>query len=154
MHVVAWILPSMRRVVATFVNTILEWLSANASMLAWGVGIFVVSLGLTAVLLRAFVVRLEPDYFVISREELRRRRADTSSAGRIAKNVAGVLLIVAGLVMLVLPGQGVLTVLIGLLLTDFPGKRSVEKRIVQRPQILALLNRMRAKQGKQPLRVE
>lgn len=138
----------------TFVDSILEWFAENAAMLAWGAVIFVVSLGLTAVLLKAFVVRLEPDYFVISREELKRRRAKASSTGRIVKNVAGVLLIVAGLLMLVLPGQGILTVLIGLLLTDFPGKRAFERRIVQRPNILALLNRMRAKRGKEPLRVE
>jgi len=141
-------------VLVTFVDSILEWFAENAGMLAWGAAIFVVSLALTAVLLKAFVVRLAPDYFVISREELKRRRANASSTGRIVKNVAGVLLIVAGLLMLVLPGQGLLTVLMGLLLTDFPGKRAFERRIVQRPQVLALLNRMRAKHGKEPLRVE
>lgn len=144
----------MRDVVATFVNTILDWLSANAAMLAWGVALTAASVVVTLVVLRVFVVRLEPDYFVISRDELRRRRAQTSSAGRIAKNVLGVLLIAAGLVMLVLPGQGVLTVLIGLLLTDFPGKRSIERKIVRRSKVLAILNKMRAKQGKEPLRLE
>ena len=140
--------------IATFVDSILDWFSENAAMLAWGAAIFVVSLVVTAVLLKVFVLRLEPDYFTISREELKRRRANTSSAGRIVKNVVGVLLIAGGLVMLVLPGQGVLTVLIGLLMTDFPGKRALEKKIVKRPKILRMLNRMREKKGKEPLRVE
>ena len=60
----------------------------------------------------------------------------------------------AGLAMLVLPGQGLLTILIGLMLLDFPGKRRLERRIVARPAILAMLNRMRARRGRDPLRVD
>ncbi len=53
--------------------------------------------------------------------------------------------------MLLLPGQGVLTILIGLMLLNFPGKRGLERRIVGRPIILKLLNRMRVKRDLPPL---
>ena len=62
--------------------------------------------------------------------------------------------LLAGLAMLVLPGQGLLTMLIGLLLLDFPGKRALERRVVRRPKILAFLNRMRDRRGREPLRLE
>ena len=69
----------------------------------------------------------------------------------ISKNLIGVLLAIAGLIMLFTPGQGLLTLLLGLSLIDLPGKRALERRIVQRPAILHLVNRMRVKAGKAPL---
>ena len=56
--------------------------------------------------------------------------------------------------LLVLPGQGLLTMLIGLLLLDFPGKRAVELKLVRRPGIAAFLNRMRARHGRPPFVVQ
>lgn len=60
----------------------------------------------------------------------------------------------AGIAMLVLPGQGLLTILIGLLLLDFPGKRAVELRLVRRPAIRGFLDRMRQKRGVPPFVLE
>ena len=53
--------------------------------------------------------------------------------------------------MLFLPGQGVLTILIGLSLLEFPGKRRLEAKIVGQPTVLSTINNMRAKFGKPPL---
>jgi len=69
----------------------------------------------------------------------------------IAKNLLGGLLILAGLVMLITPGQGVLSILLGLALVDVPGKRTVERKIIQRPPVLKLVNRLRARAGQSPL---
>jgi hypothetical protein len=55
--------------------------------------------------------------------------------------------------MLVLPGQGLLTILIGLLLLDFPGKRALERRLLRRPGLRAFLDRMRVKRGRAPFEV-
>lgn len=63
----------------------------------------------------------------------------------------GSFLVLAGVVMLFTPGQGVLTLLLGLSLVDFPGKRTLERRIVQRPTVLKLVNHMRAKADRPPL---
>ena len=62
--------------------------------------------------------------------------------------------LVAGVAMLVLPGQGLLTILIGLMLISFPGKRGLERRIVGRPTILRILNGMRARRSLPPLIVD
>ena len=69
------------------------------------------------------------------------------------KNLFGVILLLGGMAMLVLPGQGILTILIGLSLLDFPGKRALERRIVGRPLVLQAINRIRRKFNKSPLLV-
>lgn len=69
----------------------------------------------------------------------------------VAKNIAGLVLVIAGIVMLIGPGQGILTILIGLILMDIPGKRPLEARLIKRPVILAVVNRFRARYNKPPL---
>jgi hypothetical protein len=99
------------------------------------------------------LVRLPVDYFDDDRP--RRWFPDLAMPLRatvlILKNLIGIVLVVAGLAMLVLPGQGLLTVLIGLSLVDFPGKRKFERRIVGQPVVLRMINSIRAKYGKPPL---
>jgi hypothetical protein len=65
--------------------------------------------------------------------------------GLIVKNLLGIVFIVAGLIMLLLPGQGVLTILIGLTLMNFPGKHALERWIVRQPAVLRAINWIRAK---------
>lgn len=130
------------------------WLQAHSDLFAW---LFVLSIGslvLTALLMPVLVARLPWDYFIASRHQLNRRRGVWQWVMGLGRNVLGLVFLLAGIAMLVLPGQGLLTMLIGLLLLDFPGKRAVELRIVRRPAILAFLNRMRARRGRPPLQVE
>jgi hypothetical protein len=71
----------------------------------------------------------------------------------IAKNVAGVILILLGLVMALpgIPGQGFLTMIVGLTMLDFPGKLGLERRLIGRPRILRTLNKLRARFHRAPL---
>ena len=71
--------------------------------------------------------------------------------GHVVKNVVGAIFLFAGFLMLFLPGQGVLTMLIGLSLIEFPGKRRVEAKIVGQSTVLSTINAMRAKFDKPPL---
>lgn len=103
------------------------------------------------------VVKLPDDYFAQSK----RRPPTEYSQHRairllilIAKNVLGGVLLVAGIAMLVLPGQGLLTILMGIMLLDFPGKWRLEKYIVSRPAILRTMNWLRAKKGRKPLKIK
>ena len=96
------------------------------------------------------VARIPTDYF-IEKKEAPRQHPVLALLFAIFKNTLGIVLILAGLAMLVLPGQGLLTLLIGLMLTSFPGKHALILRIVQRPAILNALNRMRAKANRPPL---
>lgn len=135
-------------------HAVWQWLREHDAVLA---GMFALSIGslvLAAVLLPVLVARLPADYFVASRRQLRAERSVSAWALRIAKNLLGVVFVLAGILMLVLPGQGLLTILIGLLLLDFPGKRALELRLIRRPALRAFLDRMREKRGRPPLRVE
>jgi hypothetical protein len=67
------------------------------------------------------------------------------------KNTLGGCLLVAGIFMLVLPGQGILTILAALALLDFPGKRKLEMSILHRPAVLKSINWLRRRAGREPL---
>jgi len=67
------------------------------------------------------------------------------------KNILGWLLILVGIILLVLPGQGLITMIAGLLLINFPGKRKVERKLVSNHRVLQAINWLRAKRNKKPL---
>ena len=67
------------------------------------------------------------------------------------KNIVGYCLIMGGILMLVLPGQGLLTILVGLMLSDYPGKFKLEKRIIKTNLILKTINWYRNKSNIPPI---
>jgi hypothetical protein len=69
----------------------------------------------------------------------------------VAKNLLGILLALAGLVMLVVPGQGLLTLVAGLMLVDFPGKYRLERWLATRPPVWRSINWLRRRAGREPL---
>ena len=117
-----------------------------------GVGISVVLAIGSIVLVVLVVIQWPPDHFRPhvpgSRAEVRRH-----VLAAIGKNVAGGLLILLGLVMALpgIPGQGVLTMIVGLTMIDFPGKQELERRLIGRPHVLRAINRLRARFGRAPL---
>lgn len=70
------------------------------------------------------------------------------------KNVVGYLLLLSGFLMLFLPGQGILTMLTGLLLMDYPGKFQLERKIALSPTVLSKLNWLREKANQPPLKID
>jgi hypothetical protein len=77
-------------------------------------------------------------------------------AGLIAKNVAGYLIVLLGMLMAIpgVPGQGTLLILAGLTLIDFPGKRRLERKLIARPRVLRLVNRLRMRFGQGALEID
>jgi hypothetical protein len=53
--------------------------------------------------------------------------------------------------MLILPGQGLFTIIIGLMLSNYPGKYALEKKLISTPSILKSINWLRKKSNKPPL---
>ena len=96
------------------------------------------------------VIRLPEDYFT---HAYRQRVMQQPRWMSFIKNIVGSFLIVMGVAMPVLPGQGILTIFVGLMLTGFPGKYKLEQWLIHRHSVLHLLNWVRAKAGKKPLRV-
>jgi hypothetical protein len=69
----------------------------------------------------------------------------------VLKNLLGILLVLAGIAMLVLPGQGILAIVIGVLFLDFPGKFDLERRIIKIRSVHRAIDWMRKKNGRPPL---
>lgn len=126
----------------------------HASEIALGVGIFVVSLVASLVAVAVVLVRLPPHHFQASHPQpfWADRPPWQRALGRIGKNLLGLSLVVLGLLLSLpgVPGQGLLTMFIGLVLLDFPGKRAVERRIIAVPSVLGGANRLRARFGRPP----
>src|SRR5687767_3535140 len=136
----------------------IEWLSEIWASLTWsrilfGAGLFVISLLASAWVVALVIVKLPANYFSSHYQQdfLPNSSWLTRWGVVFAKNLVGLLLVVAGIIMLVGPGQGILTILIGLILMDIPGKRPIEARIIQRPPVLSVVNSLRARFGKPPL---
>jgi len=68
----------------------------------------------------------------------------------VIRNSLGMLLVLAGIIMLFLPGQGLLTILLGILLVSFPGKKRILKGLAGLPKIQRSMDWIRTKLGKQP----
>ena len=69
------------------------------------------------------------------------------------KNIFGGVLVVVGILLSVpgIPGQGILTILTGLIISDFPGKQRLESRLIRLPAILSAANQIRARFRRPPL---
>jgi hypothetical protein len=102
-----------------------------------------------------FVARLPVDYFKRAEDHPSAiAKAPLRIAFHVGKNLLGGLLLLMGIAMLVLPGQGLLTIVVALVLLDFPGKRRLERRIVSRPRVLGALNALRRRAGREPLLID
>lgn len=66
------------------------------------------------------------------------------------KNLLGLALALTGVVLLFLPGQGLLTLIIGLVIMNYPGKYAIERWLVRRRRVMPALNRLRARFGAPP----
>lgn len=121
-----------------------------------GVGIFVGSIVVSILIVGVMIVKIPANYFSSHYQQdfLPNSSWVTRWGATIAKNLVGAVLVAAGIVMLIGPGQGILTILVGLILMDIPGKRPLEARIIKRPTVLAAVNKLRAKYGKPELVID
>lgn len=127
-------------------------LRAAAAPAVWGPVAVVSLLTLvgSALALPWLIARLPADWLVRPLPE--RRGGAVALATWFARNVAALLLLLAGIAMLVLPGQGLLTIVAALVVADLPGKHRLERRLLGHPSLLAVANRLRARAGVPPLR--
>jgi len=125
-------------------------------LLACSVGLAVSMAAVSAVIAGYVLSRLPADYFVnpdaqrpIDRHPLLKVLAV------VTRNAIGYALIALGIVLSLpgVPGQGLLTVLMGVMLIDFPGKHRFQRWLVTRRPILAAVNRLRTRAGQPPFEV-
>jgi hypothetical protein len=123
----------------------------------WAATGILLSFAVSLVVVTVIVVKLPATFFLESHE--RGLWIDQHPVirwiGRVLKNLLGFSLVLIGLFLSLpgIPGQGLLTMLIGLILIEFPGKRRLELAILQRPRIKAVLDRLRNRFGQPPLQL-
>ena len=131
------------------------WESLTLGGVAIGVGLFLGSLALSFGAIAVVMLKIPANYF--SSHYVQDFMPNSPWIVRwgavILKNILGVLLIGLGILLSLpgVPGQGILTILLGLIMLDIPGKRPLEARIIKRPAVLAAINGLRARYNKPPL---
>jgi MFS family permease len=133
------------------ISPLIEFLSEHA---VWLMTASAIGLAVGLLLVPVFINRIPVDYFTHSH----RHRLPASSRHPLlsllivgSKNLLGIVFIVAGLLMLFLPGQGLLMLLVGLIIMNYPGKFELERWIILRPHVLPAINWLRTKYSHPPL---
>jgi hypothetical protein len=135
-----------------WIQSITDWGTDNKVLLWWLFASSLLLLLATPILAGWIVVRLPTDYFKQEERKPLESWEKTPAlrwAMLILKNLLGVILLLAGLVMLLAPGQGILTIVMSLVLIDFPGKFQLQRWLVTRRGVWRSLNWLR-KRAHQP----
>src|SRR5215212_11738572 len=134
------------------------WASMTAGRIAIGVGLFLASLAFSFGAIAIVMVKIPANYFSTHyvQDFLPGSPWIVRWGAVVAKNIFGIFLVGLGIILSLpgVPGQGILTILLGLIMLDIPGKRPLEAKIIQRPAILSAINTLREKYGKPPLMMD
>jgi hypothetical protein len=131
-------------------RSILDFAAEYAAWLVLG---SLLSLIVGLVLVPLLILRIPTDYFVYRRRHFAATRPHLLVHIVLtgAKNLLGAVFLVTGVALLVLPGQGLITLFTGLIIMNYPGKFEFERWLVRRPHVLPALNWLRARYRRKPL---
>ena len=129
----------------------------NYEVLIWWTGAASVLMFLGSLcVIPVILIKIPADYFASLETKSRIDVRDLSFFRilyLIFKNMVGIAFILAGLIMLLLPGQGILTIIVGMSLLNFPGKYRLVRNIIRNKTILNTINKLRSKAAKPPIEV-
>lgn len=137
---------------------IISWSSINSDLL-FLVGSLSIFILIISVFMMVLIISFLPeDYF---RSENRNLISSVQNSRYpllkllvlITKNFFGVLLLLSGILMLVLPGQGILTIITGLVFMDYPGKYKFERKLLRQKGVINSINWIRSRLSKPSLKV-
>ena len=136
------------------INSLIEVFNVYKDLIFWfgSISLFVFIFSLISI--KWLVTLIPEDYFINKKDS--KIKANNLIAWYfilILRNLVGYSLILGGIMMLVLPGQGLFTIIIGLMLSNYPGKYSLEKRFIAIPTILKSINWLRKKSNKPPIKI-
>lgn len=133
----------------------LEFIQTNNEIIAWMAAGSLATFLLSIAAIPWVLLHLPHDYFASKKRTLVRKLEGYPVVLQwlwvVLKNFFGLFFLLAGLLLLLLPGQGLLTMLLGIALLNFPGKYWLERWLVTRGATLRLINRFREKHGREPL---
>lgn len=135
----------------------MEWLADYQGLFTWMAIISAFTFIVSLLTLPWLVARIPNDYFCHYQRHpipFKQSHPILRIVILVGKNCLGWVLLLGGVIMLFIPGQGLLTIAMGLLLMDYPGKFTLERKIASNPKILNSLNWLRAKASAPPLKID
>ena len=137
-----------------YTNMFFEFLSDYKIYLVWLGSLSFIIFIFSLLTIKWLVALIPSDYFI------KKNNSEFSSnypifwlVSIIIKNLVGYTLIVGGIIMLVLPGQGLFTIFVGLMLSNYPGKFYIERKFIAIPSVLRAINWLRKKSNTPPIRI-
>jgi len=131
------------------VAILLNWIESNQLLLGTIAGLSTVFLLLT-ILATPWLVAMLPSSYFITQEDRGQKRSVARILLTCFRSLTGLILVLTGIIMLVIPGPGLITLLVGISLAEFPGKRRLLKYIATRPSVFKSLNWMRKRHDRAP----
>ena len=134
----------------------IDWLFSNQNLLAWLSALSVLTFVTSLIALPWIAGMIPQNYFANNKNSqlpFKKNHSYFFLASKIGKNILGFVILCGGVLMLFLPGQGILTIFIGMFLMDYPGKKVIERRLIGHNLVLKSLNWVRAKGGHPPIKV-
>ena len=134
------------------------WAALTLGQILIFVGLFLLSVTFSFLVIGIVMVKIPANYFSSHYQQdfLPNSRWLVRWGAVVAKNLFGVFLVLLGIVLSLpgVPGQGILTILLGLIMLDIPGKRPLEARIIKRPAVRDAINKLRSRFNKPPLELD
>ena len=131
----------------------MQFLSENSLLLEWLGLLSVLTFIGSLIAIPWIIARLPVNYFIRHRQLVAERHERHPLIAKlifVCRNFIGIVFLIAGIVMLVLPGQGIITILIGISFMDFPKKHHLVDYLVHRKKVITFLNWIRQKEKKPP----
>jgi hypothetical protein len=136
-----------------WIDSLLSWARENESIVWWALASCAALFITAPIVVAGVLVGLPSDYFSTQRRPLESlsHKPVLRIALLIVKNLLGTILLIAGVAMLMLPGQGLLTIIVGVALLDFPGKFQLQRWLITRPKMKRTINWLRRRAGRAAL---
>ena len=137
-------------------NFLYAWLENNSYIFFYAGIVSILIFVFSIFGLRLFIIAIPSDYFI------NKKRVSTLKNRSILlwiiyiafKNIIGYIFIIMGLAALVLPGQGILMILVGLMMSDYPKKFDLEKKIITIKAVRKGINWIRIKSNVDKIKLD
>ena len=129
-----------------------EFLEAHKVLISMMTGFSVIMFIGTIILIPILIINMPADYFTREKKSVcHGRHPFMCMLVLFVKNLLGAVFVLVGILLLVMPGQGLLSIVVGILLLNYPGKYQFERWLISRRKVMNALNWIRLKMHHPPL---
>jgi archaellum biogenesis protein FlaJ (TadC family) len=130
----------------------MEWMRAHEQILE-GLALLSAITFLASLLILPLIIILMPSNYFVRPERVATKVSPWRFTLHILKNLLGAIIVILGILMLFLPGQGILGILVGCSLLDLPGKRHLQLRLLKNRKVQRSVAWIRRKANRVPIEI-